>query len=181
MKPANILLSLDPVAGGLTAKIGDFGLSRRTEDIMTVMTALVGTIQYMAPEMLTAAAAGQSEYSAAVDIYSFAIILWQLLTCGSPFVRELEDYGRVGLLHRIAREGLRPEVPAWSPPALSALIRECWADAEHMRPTSTEVVRRLWQVHHVECGADGSSDVASAVRVVAPQSIRLGRRESFPR
>ena len=100
---------------------------------MTVMTALVGTIQYMAPEMLTAAAAGQSEYSAAVDIYSFAIILWQLLTCGSPFGRELEDYGRVGLLHRIAREGLRPEVPAWSPPALSALIRECWADAEHMR------------------------------------------------
>jgi len=180
LKPANILLSLDPVAGGITAKIGDFGLSRRTEDIMTAVTALVGTIQYMAPEMLTAAAAGQSEYSAAVDIYSFAIILWQLLTCGSPFERELEDYGRVGLLHRIAREGLRPEVPGWSPPQLSQLIKECWADAEHMRPTSTEVVRRLWQIHHTEFGA-APSRLPSGASEQSRLRVAPRRRESFPR
>ena len=142
----------DNATGSLSAKIGDFGLSRRTEEIMTAMTAVVGTIQYIAPEMLNAGAAGQTEYSAAVDVYAFAIILWQLLTCGSPFGKELQDYGRVGLLQRIAREGLRPEVPAWAPQQLSALMRECWADAEHMRPTSSEVVCRLCQLLHAEFG-----------------------------
>ena len=38
----------------------------------------VGTIQYMAPEMLNASGAGAGEHSAAVDIYAFAIILWQV-------------------------------------------------------------------------------------------------------
>jgi len=152
LKPANILLSLDPVAGGLTAKIGDFGLSRRTEDI-TRVTALVGTIQYMAPEMLMAAAAGQSEYSAAVDIYSYSIILWQLVTCGSPFEEELTNYGRVGLLHRIAREGLRPEIPETEiPPQLASLIRECWSEAEHCRPTSEEIKLRLEKLLEIIVG-----------------------------
>jgi len=193
LKPANILLSVDPATGSLAAKIGDFGLSRRTEEIVTAVSALVGTLQYMAPEMLAAAAVGQSEYSAAVDVYSFAIILWQLLTCGAPFSTELARFGRVGLLHRIAREGLRPEVPRWVPPPLQALVRECWADAEHMRPTSTEVVRRLWQVHHAEFGTltrltnecgnlHGSRSVSSAMlHVTAPHFVRLGRRESYPR
>eukprot|EP00326_Haptolina_ericina_P018540 CAMPEP_0181181752 /NCGR_PEP_ID=MMETSP1096-20121128/7507_1 /TAXON_ID=156174 ORGANISM="Chrysochromulina ericina, Strain CCMP281" /NCGR_SAMPLE_ID=MMETSP1096 /ASSEMBLY_ACC=CAM_ASM_000453 /LENGTH=156 /DNA_ID=CAMNT_0023270281 /DNA_START=153 /DNA_END=623 /DNA_ORIENTATION=- len=153
---------------------------------MAPLTALVGTIQYMAPEMLNASGAGAGEHSAAVDIYAFAIILWQLLTCSAPFDRELEGFGRVGLLQRIAREGLRPELPPWAPPMLSALIRECWADAEHRRPTSSEVVRRLWQVHHTEFGI--SSDIASGHPIagattprVAGQFLRVGRRESFPR
>ena len=59
----NIFLSLDRSGAMLTAKIGDFGLSRRTAD-STSMTALIGTIQYMAPEMLTGAAGGgRVEYS----------------------------------------------------------------------------------------------------------------------
>ena len=104
-----------------------------------------GTPGYMAPEMLTAAGVG-GEFSAAVDVYAFSIILWQLLTSTTPYAAELEAGGRVGLLARIAREGLRPEVPPWSPAALSQLLTECWADAEHMRPTSLEVVRRLGQI-----------------------------------
>ena len=83
------------------------------------MTALIGTIQYMAPEMLTSASAGRVEYSSAVDVFSFGIILWQLVTCEQPYAATLATHNRFQLLQRIARERLRPPVPAHAPPALA--------------------------------------------------------------
>ena len=47
LKPGNILLSFDRGDLEPTAKLGDFGLSRCTADLSS-MTAVVGTIQYMA-------------------------------------------------------------------------------------------------------------------------------------
>ena len=43
------------------------------------MTAVVGTIQYMAPEMLAPPDDAQfARYGPPVDIFSFGIILWQV-------------------------------------------------------------------------------------------------------
>jgi len=145
LSSSNIFLSVNEAAGGaISAKIGDFGLSRRTAE-ETSMTALIGTIQYMAPEMLTSAASGgRVEYSAAIDIFSFGIILWQLITCSQPYANLLGvTINRWQLLQRIARDGLRPEVPAYAPRALVALMTECWAAEEQLRPASNELVRRL--------------------------------------
>jgi serine/threonine protein kinase len=107
------------------------------------MTALVGTIQYMAPEMLTSASAGRVEYSAAVDVFSFGIVLWQLVTCEQPYAEALATHNRFQLLQRIAREGLRPDVPQYVGTGLRTLIIECWSEAEHARPPSMDLVRRL--------------------------------------
>ena len=92
------------------------------------------------------------EYSGAVDVFSFGIILWQLVTCAQPYASVLATHNRFQLLHRIARDGLRPDVPADAPPLVAALMVECWADAEHERPAASELVRRLRQCYFAEFG-----------------------------
>ncbi len=161
LSASNIFLSLDAQAA-LVAKIGDFGLSRRTAE-QTSMTALIGTIQYMAPEMLTSATqAGRVEYSAAVDVFSFGIVLWQLLTGQQPYAATLATHNRFQLLHRIARENLRPDVPHSAPPALAKLMTECWAEAEQTRPPSADLVRRLRLIYYDTFGMEWRLPAAGA-------------------
>ena len=186
LSASNIFLSLDAQGGTVSAKIGDFGLSRRTAE-QTSMTALIGTIQYMAPEMLTSAAAGRVEYSAAVDVFSLGVILWQLVTCEMPYAAILATHNRFQLLQRIARDGLRPELPSHAPPALVSLIEECWAEAEHARPPSSDLVRRLRMVYFNEFGTEflagrlsGSAGTSAAVGGAAmPGGGVFARRDSF--
>ena len=177
LSASNIFLSLDETGGTVSAKIGDFGLSRRTAE-QTSMTALIGTIQYMAPEMLTSATAGRVEYTGAVDVFSFGVILWQLITCEQPYQATLATHNRFQLLQRIAREGLRPEVPAFASPGLQSLIVECWADAEHARPPSADLVRRLRLLYAAEFGAEwqqaGARPSAAAHRLSGGGSIASG-------
>ena len=70
MKPGNILLSND-----LTPKIADFGLSTLSnQSSNTTKTQHIGTLLYMCPEILLG-----KNYNEKSDVYSFSIIMWQLL------------------------------------------------------------------------------------------------------
>lgn len=75
MKPGNILVSKDL----LQIKLADFGLCKETSNTETAFTSkLVGTIQYMAPEIYN-----EDKCSEKVDMYSFAVIMYVLIT-GKP-------------------------------------------------------------------------------------------------
>ena len=84
MKPANVMLvPLDPsFAPGFRVVITDFGLARQDPFISTgnrsalSLTARpIGTLAYMAPEQIQ-----NSEVSAATDIYSFGLLLFEMVT-----------------------------------------------------------------------------------------------------
>ena len=45
------------------------------------MTGGLGTIRYMAPEV-----ANHEPYNEKVDVYSFALITWQMFSCVKPFL-----------------------------------------------------------------------------------------------
>jgi serine/threonine protein kinase len=80
----------------------------------------------MAPEVLES-----SLYSEAGDVYSFGIILWQLLTRQQPFpkLRLKEEVKRAVLA------GDRPPIPSNCPPLLKELIENCWKKNPKDRPT----------------------------------------------
>jgi serine/threonine protein kinase len=60
-------------------KICDFGLAR-LRDLSTVLTANVGTVQWMAPEVLTG-----RQYDESVDVYSLGLVAWEMMTGKCPY------------------------------------------------------------------------------------------------
>jgi len=80
LKPANIMY--DPV--GQQARLLDFGIARDAElppeERLTRAGFFVGTLQYVAPEALSGELVGEQ-----ADVYSLAVIAYQLLTGVTPF------------------------------------------------------------------------------------------------
>jgi serine/threonine-protein kinase len=80
LKPANIMY--DPATQ--TARLLDFGIARDSElpaeERLTRAGFFVGTLQYVAPEALSGELVGEQ-----ADVYSLAVIAYQLLTEVTPF------------------------------------------------------------------------------------------------
>lgn len=75
IKPENVLLAEDG-----RIKIGDFGLARATSANTATGQQLMGTIAYLAPELVTRGTA-----DARSDIYSLGIMLYEMLTGEQPY------------------------------------------------------------------------------------------------
>jgi serine/threonine-protein kinase len=78
VKPENVLLAEDG-----RIKIGDFGLARATTANTATGQMLLGTIAYLAPELVTRGTA-----DARSDIYSLGIMLYEMLTGEQPYKGE---------------------------------------------------------------------------------------------
>ena len=116
LKPSNIMVDKQG-----SVRIMDFGiaLSNETEGI-TDPGAVVGTIEYVAPELLEGGKPGTTS-----DIYSLGVILYEMVTGRTPFAAATTYGAAVGHLRDVPKDpaGLNPEVP----PALSRLILKCLA------------------------------------------------------
>jgi len=78
VKPENVLLAEDG-----RIKIGDFGLARATSANTATGQMLLGTIAYLAPELVTRGTA-----DARSDIYALGIMLYEMLTGEQPYKGE---------------------------------------------------------------------------------------------
>ncbi len=78
LKPENVLLADDG-----RIKLGDFGLARATSANTATGQALLGTIAYLSPELVTRGVA-----DARSDIYALGIMMYEMLTGEQPFVGE---------------------------------------------------------------------------------------------
>lgn len=130
-------------ASSVRCKVADFGLSRLKLE-HGVMTASVGCIPYMAPEVYKGEA--NSEKS---DVYSYGMILWEVLTGEEP----QQDMKPLKMAHLAAHAGYRPPLPITTPPAWRALITSCWAEDPEARPSFRSIIGSLKDMEEKEKAA----------------------------
>lgn len=133
LKPSNILLSKE-----FHPRIGDFGLSRMIDldESGSSLSRQVGTPAYMAPEMCK-----NVQYTNKVDVFSFGLILFELLTGHRAF-------SAVSLFDHIADlvKGVRPAVPDEVVPNMRDLIKACWSDNPDERPSFSQIFKKLHDI-----------------------------------
>ncbi len=81
-------------------KIGDFGISRKLPtNPDTQPTGEIGTIRYIAPEVLRS-----ERYNKTCDVYSYAITLWEICFRQRPY----KGYNVFQVMYAVCICGLRP-------------------------------------------------------------------------
>ena len=131
LKPSNILLDeyLFPL-------ITDFGISQILDNKKKNLpaTTLNGTIYYTAPEIW-----GKQKITYACDVYSFAFVLYSILTNEEPYM----NYNQYEFFMNVIHNGERPEMNSKIPPPFQSLIQRCWSQNPSERPTFDEIVDEI--------------------------------------
>lgn len=116
------------------------------------LSHMVGTLVYMAPEVLSG-----KPHSFAADVYAFAVTINEMATGAVPFVDRkmpapelhtvLETrFNEVKLRGAIVKNHLRPVLARGVPEEFRALIQQCWHPDPVERPTFPQIVRLLRQI-----------------------------------
>ncbi|KAG8093650.1 hypothetical protein GUJ93_ZPchr0012g21214 [Zizania palustris] len=127
LKSANLLMDKDHVV-----KVADFGVAR-FQDQGGNMTAETGTYRWMAPEVIN-----HQPYDNKADVFSFAIVLWELITSKIPYNTMTPLQAAVGV-----RQGLRPGLPENAHPKLLDLMQRCWETIPSNRPAFPDILSEL--------------------------------------
>eukprot|EP00850_Spirogloea_muscicola_P017558 SM000152S01546 [mRNA] locus=s152:153740:161065:- [translate_table: standard] len=134
LKCDNLLVNLRDTQRPI-CKVGDLGLSKIKHKTM-VSGGVRGTLPWMAPELLDGRSSLVTEK---VDVFSFGIVMWELLTGDEPYTNM--HYGAI--IGGILNDTLRPPVPHGCHPPWKDLMERCWANSPEKRPSFSEIAAEL--------------------------------------
>ncbi|XP_024990418.1 serine/threonine-protein kinase STY46-like isoform X1 [Cynara cardunculus var. scolymus] len=131
LKAANLLMDENDVV-----KVADFGVAR-VKAQTGVMTAETGTYRWMAPEVIE-----HKPYDHKADVFSFGVVLWELLTGKLPYEYLTPVQAAIG----VVQKNLRPTIPKNTQPKLTELLGRCWQKDPSLRPDFTEIIDILKKI-----------------------------------
>uniref|UniRef100_A0A0C9RE30 mitogen-activated protein kinase kinase kinase n=1 Tax=Fopius arisanus TaxID=64838 RepID=A0A0C9RE30_9HYME len=135
LKSSNVLVS-EPIENDdlhcKTLKITDFGLAREVDK--TTRMSAAGTFAWMAPEVII-----QNTFSTASDVWSYGVLLWELLTGETPY----KGINALAVAYGVAVNKLTLPIPSTCPQPWKYLMQACWSCDSHGRPDFTEILEAL--------------------------------------
>uniref|UniRef100_A0A3B4DZ53 Mitogen-activated protein kinase kinase kinase n=1 Tax=Pygocentrus nattereri TaxID=42514 RepID=A0A3B4DZ53_PYGNA len=140
LKSPNVLVTHNDAV-----KISDFGTSKELSDKSTKMS-FAGTVAWMAPEVIR-----NEPVSEKVDIWSFGVVLWELLTGEIPY----KDVDSSAIIWGVGSNSLHLPVPSTCPDGFKILMKQTWQGKPRNRPSFRQILLHL--------------DIASADVLGAPQ------------
>uniref|UniRef100_A0A3Q4I6S7 Mitogen-activated protein kinase kinase kinase 12 n=3 Tax=Pseudocrenilabrinae TaxID=318546 RepID=A0A3Q4I6S7_NEOBR len=140
LKSPNMLITHDDLV-----KISDFGTSKELSDKSTKMS-FAGTVAWMAPEVIR-----NEPVSEKVDIWSFGVVLWEMLTGEIPY----KDVDSSAIIWGVGNNSLQLPIPESCPDGFKILLRQCWNCKPRNRPSFRQILLHL--------------DIASADVLSTPQ------------
>jgi len=120
-----------------TLKITDFGLAREVNHTTKISAA--GTYAWMAPEVIKT-----STFSKGSDVWSYGIVLWELLTGETPY-KGIND---MAIAYGVAMNKLNLHIPTTCPEDWRCLMEDCWRFDCHERGSFQSIITRLDEVAH---------------------------------
>ncbi|KAK6165805.1 hypothetical protein SNE40_022648 [Patella caerulea] len=128
LKSPNVLVTNNGVV-----KISDFGTSREWNEKSTKMS-FAGTVAWMAPEVIR-----NEPCSEKVDIWSFGVVLWELLTAEIPY----KDVDSSAIIWGVGSNSLHLPVPSTCPDGFKLLMKMCWSGKPRNRPSFRQIIMHL--------------------------------------
>lgn len=143
VKSPNVLMTRPDAAakGALpTFKLADFGVCRDMQGDKNP-TGETGSYRWMAPEVLQG-----KRYDASADVYSVALVLYELLTHHLPFdgVHALQAAYFAGVMDK------RPLLPDGTPASIAGLIECAWSTEWQSRPSAAALLEELNQLESTD-------------------------------
>jgi serine/threonine-protein kinase len=141
VKPANVM-----VAPSGHATVMDFGLAHTLDEASSwADRPVIGTLNYIAPEMVTSAMAADARS----DFYSLGVMLYELLAGRLPL--ESDDPGELAMLHREGKPTCVLELRSDLPKPVASLVHTLLAKEPIRRPSShSELIERLVRLE-IDC------------------------------
>jgi tRNA A-37 threonylcarbamoyl transferase component Bud32 len=138
LKSGNLLVAHDS-----TVKVSDFGLARFSSSFVDDRRQRVSLldVRIQAPEVLRSQ---KKTYTAQSDVYSFALLLWELAERRVPFA--LLDAPTIA--QAVANHRLRPPLPSNINAEYVSLVAQCWREEPSERPSFADIIVVL--VHEKE-------------------------------
>ncbi|XP_072925903.1 receptor-interacting serine/threonine-protein kinase 2-like isoform X1 [Hemitrygon akajei] len=160
LKPANVLLNKD-----YHIKVCDFGLAnwrKLTSQNSSDSSKIHGTLSYMPPECFKDI---NSRKSRKFDVYSYGIVIWEILTCKKPYNHAVNSEHIKLCVSKGDRPDLRdiPEDILRSCERHINLMKKCWLPDPDDRPPFSECV------HSLEEEPQSEAELRMAVQALAQQ------------